>query len=164
MPDEPFYEDLSAFRLTDAEREELLQTQIECTFCWVTKKGDPLGVIMAYLWRDGRVWLTATRQRARIAAVRKDPRCSIVVTSNGTRLPNARTVTIRGRCVVHEDAATKEWFYPALSEVLVPEPGPERDAFCANLDSPLRVVLEVLPEAWITCDAGRMMADSFADS
>lgn len=161
MADEPYYEDLSPFRLSEAERDELLSTQLECTFCWSTKDGAPVGVIMAHLWRDGRVWLTATSQRARIGALHRDPRCSVVVTSNGTRLPDARTVTIRGHCVIHEDAETKAWFYPSLAEILVPAAGPQRDAFAKNLDSPLRVVLEVIPEKWITCDAARMMTDSF---
>lgn len=31
-----------------------------------------------------------------------------------------------------------------------------------HLDSPLRVVIEVVPETWISCDAMRMMRESFA--
>lgn len=162
MAEDVYYEDLSQFTLSEAECDELLSTQGESTFCWSTREGAPVGVIMAHLWRDGRVWLTATSQRARIRAIQRDPRCSVVVTSTGTKLPPARTVTIRGRCVVHEDAETKAWFYPALAAQIVPEPGAARDAFRKNLDSPLRVVLEVIPEKWITCDAQKMMADSFA--
>ena len=162
MPDDVYYEDLSQFTLDASERDQLMRRQGECTFCWSTQDGSPVGVIMAHVWRDERVWLTATSQRARIRAIRRDPRCSVVVTSTGTSLPPARTVTIRGRCVVHEDDETKSWFYPALAKIVVPEPGAARDAFCKNLDSPLRVVLEVIPEKWITCDAARMMADSFA--
>lgn len=38
---------------------------------------------------DGRFWLTATSQRKRIAAVRRDDRVAVVVTSSGTDLgPN----------------------------------------------------------------------------
>lgn len=162
MAEDVYYEDLSAFTLSDAECEELLSTQGESTFCWSTGDGAPVGVIMAHVWRNGRVWLTATRQRARIKAIRRDPRCAVVVTSTGTKLPPARTVTIRGTCVVHEDAETKAWFYPALAARVVPEPGAAQDAFCTNLDSELRVVIEVIPEKWITCDAQKMMEDSFA--
>ena len=43
--------------------------------------------------------------------------------------------TMKGRCVVHEDTET-------------------------NLDSPLRVVLEVVPEKWITHDGVKMFLDA----
>jgi general stress protein 26 len=158
-----YYEDLSPFQLNEEQRDALLRTQTECTFCWTTKDGAPMGVIMGYVWRDGRVWTTATSQRARIKAIRRDPRCAVVVTSTGVSQPPARTVTLKGRCVIHEDAATKQWFYPALAETIVHEPGPARDAFIAHLDSPLRVVIEVVPERSISCDAMRMMQESFAE-
>jgi hypothetical protein len=158
-----YYEDLSPFRLSETECDELLRTQSEGTFCWRTRDGAPVGVIVGYVWRDGRVWTTATSQRPRIAAIRRDPRCAIVVSSTGTALPPARTVTIKGRCRIHEDADTKRWFYAALASTIVRDPGPARDAFMAHLDSPLRIVIEVVPEQWITCDAARMMAESFTD-
>jgi nitroimidazol reductase NimA-like FMN-containing flavoprotein (pyridoxamine 5'-phosphate oxidase superfamily) len=157
-----YYEDLSPFRLSEEECDALLRTQSECTFCWTTKDGAPMGVIMGYVWRDGRLWTTATSQRARITAIRRDPRCAVVVTSRGVDQPPARTVTLKGRCVIHDDPKTKAWFYPALAETIVTEPGPTRDAFIEHLDSPLRVVIEVIPEKSISCDAMRMMEESFA--
>lgn len=163
MSEEVYYEDLKPFALGEAETEALLLAQNECTFCWGTKDGSPMGVIMAYVWQDGRVWLTATRQRARIPALRKRPGCAVVVTSIGSTEPAGRTVTIKGKCNIHEDDETKGWFYPALAAKVVPTEGPARDAFCKHLDSPLRVVMEVVPEKWITCDAAKMMGASFAE-
>lgn len=163
MSEEIYYEDLRPFALSGADADRLLTSQGECTFCWGTRSGSPMGVIMAYVWRDGRVWLTATSQRKRIAAIRRDPRCAVIVTSMGSSEPPGRTVTLKGVCTIRDDAETKSWFYPALAEKVVPQPGPAREAFCKHLDSPLRVVLEVVPEKWVTCDAARMMAQSFAE-
>jgi len=163
MSEETYYEDLRPFALSDEEVDSLLKAQGECTFCWGTKDGSPMGVIMGYVWRDGRVWLTATSQRARIPALRRDPRCAVIVTSMNSSEPPARTVTIKGRCVIHEDAETKGWFYPALAERVVPFAGPARDAFCKHLDSPIRVVMEVIPEKTVSCNALMMMAESFKD-
>ena len=56
------YEQVSVYALDDAQREELLRTHVECTFNWSTRDGWPMGVIMSYLWRDGRFWLTGTRR------------------------------------------------------------------------------------------------------
>lgn len=153
------YEQVSVYGLGDGPREELLRKHAECTFNWSTKDGWPVGVIMSYLWKDGRFWLTAGAHRHRIEAVRRDPRVSIVVTSTGTKLGPGKSVTAKGRCVVHEDAETKRWFYPEFASHLYPDPKAAEN-FAVFLDSPLRVVLEVAPEKWITYDGAKMFLDS----
>ena len=152
------YEKVSIYNLSDERRDELLAEHRECTFAWSTKDGWPVCVIMSYLWHEGRFWLTASAHRHRITAVRRDPRVSIVVTSTGTKLGPGKTVTAKGRCVVHEDRETKDWFYPAFSAHLYRDPA-EAEAFCKRLDSPLRVVLEVIPEKYITYDGVKMFLD-----
>jgi general stress protein 26 len=150
------YEMVSIYRLDPEVQEELLSIARECVFNWCTKDEWPMGVIMSCLWRDGKMWLTAGAHRHRISAVRRNPKVSIVLTSTGTRLGGAKTVTIKGRCIVHEDIETKDWFYPAFAGHL--NPGSERRAkdFETMLDSPLRVVLEVVPEKFISYDGVKM--------
>ena len=104
------------------------------------------------------MWLTAGAHRHRISAVRRDPRVSIVVTSSGTPVGPGKTVTIKGRCVVHEDRETKDWFYPAFAKHTNPTDESAAKAFQEMLDSPLRVVLEVVPEKFITYDGHKMFA------
>ncbi len=153
------YEAVSVYNLEDDDREKLLRGHAECTFNWSTKDGWPMGVIMSYLWKDGRFWLTAGAHRHRISAVRRDPRVSIVVTSTGTKLGGGKSITAKGRCVVHEDRETKDWFYPEFAMHLQRE---ERAAegFAKFLDSPIRVILEVVPEKWITYDGAKMALDT----
>jgi general stress protein 26 len=153
------YEQVSVYSLDDAEREELLRGHAGCTFNWATRDGWPMGVVMSYLWHEGRFWLTAGAHRHRIEAVRRDPRVSIVVTSTGTKLAPGKSITAKGRCILHEDAETKAWFYPAFSRHLHPDEKAAR-AFAERLDSPLRVVLEVVPEKWISYDGVKMFLDA----
>jgi len=118
-----------------------------------------MGVIMSYLWRDGRFWLTAGAHRHRIEAVRRDPRVTVVVSSTGSKLAAGKSITAKGRCRVREDAETKAWFYPAFARHLQPDERQAR-AFEQRLDSPLRVILEVVPEKWITYDGAKMFLDA----
>ncbi|HJP41476.1 MAG TPA: hypothetical protein QGF35_07200 [Dehalococcoidia bacterium] len=37
------------------------------------------------------------------------------INSTGTEFGPAKTATIKGRCIIHEDRETKEWFYHALA-------------------------------------------------
>jgi general stress protein 26 len=151
------YEQVSIYYLDEDAKQKLLSDTRECVFNWSTKDGWPMGVIMSCLWRDGRMWLTAGAHRHRISAVRRDPRVSIVVTSTGTNVGPGKTVTIKGRCAIREDRETKDWFYPAFSSHLYGKPELAKP-FEERLDSPLRVVLEITPEKFITYDGHKMFA------
>ncbi len=157
MPESPEnYERVSIYPVDDEVREKLLATQIECIFNWSTRDGWPMGVVMSCYWKDGRMWLTTGAQRHRVTAILRDPRCSVVVTSTGTELGPGKTVTIKGRCVVHEDQETKDWFYPEFAAHLSPHDAANAESFRQRLDSPLRVVFEVIPEKYISYDAIKM--------
>ena len=67
------YEDLTQCGLDDDNEAELLQIQRECTFMWTNKKGEAFGVIMSFLPKDGKLWLTCAERRARVPALRRRP-------------------------------------------------------------------------------------------
>lgn len=94
------YEDVTKFGLDADLEEQLLGAHNECTFIWSNNEGWPVGVIMSYVWRNGGFWRTASGQRARISAVRRDPRVCVVVTSTGLPLPRNKAITWKGtaRC------------------------------------------------------------------
>ncbi|MFM8649229.1 MAG: pyridoxamine 5'-phosphate oxidase family protein [Actinomycetota bacterium] len=157
MADHPEnYEDVTVYGLDDDVEEQLLRAHNECTFIWSNKEGWPVGVIMSYVWHDGCFWLTASSQRARISAVRRDSRVCVVVTSTGTSLPRNMTVTWKGTCEVLDDQATKDWFYPALAAAIMGGRGKRAEAFRDFLDSPRRVILKVVPTQRIGYDGTKM--------
>lgn len=149
------YEDVTVYDLDPADEERLLLTQNECTFIWSNREGWPVGVVMSYIWRHGRFWLTASRQRARISAVRRDPRVSVVVSSTGSPLARNQTVTWKGLCTVRDDQDTKRWFYPAFAAA-VQGTTDRQPWFEKFLDSPRRVILEVEPRQRIAFDGKKM--------
>ena len=150
------YEDVTMYTLDADVEEQLLLAHNECTFIWSNKEGWPVGVIMSYIWRNGSFWLTASGQRARIAAVRRDPRVCIVVTSTGSPLPRNKAVTWKGTCILHDSREVKDWFYPELAQAVRPDDPAGRDAFAGFLDSPRRVILEVQPVQRIGYDGAKM--------
>ena len=154
------YEDVTKYGLDDAAELELLTAQTECTFIWSNSAGHPVGVIMNFVFHDSRFWLTASGQRARVAAVRRDPRVSIAVSSHGSSITTRKSVTYKGRCTVLDDEATKAWFYPALAAAVRPGDTDAQAAFVRHLDSPRRVVLEVVPDGRIGFDSTRMWRDT----
>ena len=154
------YEDVSTFTLAGEREQTLLDTQTECTFMWSTKEGDPVGVIMNFVHRDGRFWLTCTRRRKRVAAIEARPRVAVAISSRGTDIGISQALTYKGNAIVHEDDETKAWFYRALAERVRPGDVAKHDAFVHHLESPGRVVVEIVPDTRIGFDSEAMFANS----
>lgn len=164
------HEVVSIYPFNEEKREELLSKAGECVFNWSTKDGWPVGVVHAFVWRNGRGWITCGAHRHRVAAIRRDPRCSVVV--SGVAAPNGPNgaITFKGRAIIHDDEETKRWFYPALAYGPYTRAGREgemtaaekaqAEAFVRRLDSPLRVVIEIVPEKWIMLDSDKMARDT----
>lgn len=158
------YDDVKQYRLDPEREQELLMTAGECVFIWANREGHPIGVITAYVPVDGRIWMTATRERVRIKAIARDGRSSCVMTSKGTPMGGGKTVTYKGHTVIHDDDETKQWFYQLLAKGMSqrPDDGNEftrnlnPDLFVRFLDTPERVVLEFTPEMSIPFDGDKM--------
>lgn len=154
------YEDVSVFVLDDERERNLLDKQTECTFMWTTDSGAPVGVIMNYVVHDDRFWLTCTRRRKRVAAVEARPRVAMAVSSRGTDIGISQAVTYQGTAVVHESDDVKAWFYPALAAKVRPDSAEQQAAFVHHLDTPGRVVIEIMPGTRIGFDSDKMFANS----
>ena len=156
------YDDVTIYELSDEREQELLSKQIECSFIWSNKSGHGTGVTVNYVYKDGCIWVTATSQRARVKALKRDPRASVIISSMGTDMGPGKTATYMGKVVLHDDQATKDWFYPDLARH-ANSPAPTPEAFVAFLDTPARIIIEVVPEKTITFDGG-VMRDTTTDA
>jgi general stress protein 26 len=154
------YEDVSVFSLSEDSERELINTQTECTFMWTTRDGDPVGVVMNHVLHDGRFWLTCTRRRKRVQAIEARPRVAVAISSRGTNIGRSQSITYKGSATVHEDPDTKAWFYSMLAKKVRPGDDVKQTAFIAHLDTPGRVVIEVVPDTRIGFDAQNMFKGS----
>ena len=150
------YEDLSECALTPELEAQLLGSQRECVFMWVNKKGEPFGVVMAYMPKDGKIWMTAAETRKRISAIRRNPRASICITSTGSKIGGGKTVSYKGNCIVHTGRDVKDWFYPEFATYIRPDNVAAATEFQQFLDSEHRVVIEFIPDYTLSFDASLM--------
>jgi general stress protein 26 len=166
------HEIVSIYPFTDEEVDTLMNTSNECVLMWATSDGWPVGVTHAFVWDGGKIWLTFSAHRHRTAAIKRDNRVSINVSSAGYRpgagagLP-AGAITFKGHAEFHDDEATRHWFYTALSRKLNPNNPAGEKFFWGILDSPLRTVLSVTPVKRIMYNAGmagRHMAGAIDES
>jgi hypothetical protein len=153
------FEDVSRYPIDESERDRLLAAHRECAVVWTTRDAWPVGVMHIYLWQAGRFWVTCTARRKRVAALRARPMSSVIVAFSGER-----TLTACTRATIHPTPGPEsEWFYPALArKVLAEQPEAVRsqgvDGFVARLASDDRVILELVPERWISFDGRKVKA------
>ena len=153
------HEIVSIYPFTDEEEAQLMTHSYECVLMWTTKDGWPVGVTHAFVWHEGKIWVTFTRQRHRAAAIRRDNRVSVNISSGGypSSAPSGLpwgAITYKGHGTFHDDDDTRHWMYRALSSKLNPD-NPEGEAgFYQLLDSPLRTVLSITPIKRIMYNAG----------
>ena len=138
---------LPIYPFANDTREELLSKATECVFNWTTRDGWAVGVVHAFVWRDGRAWITCGAHRHRVSAIKRDPRCSVVV--SGIAAPDGPNgaIIMKGRAIVHEDEETKKWFYLALArgpygrrggELTDAERGPKSEADLHRMSDELK--------------------------
>jgi hypothetical protein len=149
-------EEISGYPLDDETRARLLEVQRLCVVCWTTREGFPVGVHHRYLWADGRVWVTTSRQRHRVRALTKRPESCVVIGGEGTELGPDRTLTFKTKATVHEDRETLEWFLPRFTAALNPDNPDAAAGMAAMMDTPRRVVIELEPIKTISYDGGKL--------
>jgi hypothetical protein len=157
------YDDVKAYTLDAQDEQSLIAAQDECTFMWSTKDGWPVGVIMSYVFKDGHFWLSVSSLRVRVQAVERETRTSISITSKGSSIKAAQSVTYKGLCEVLKDRETIDWFLPALAERLRPGDAEAQRAFVKLNDTENRRVLKFTPVKMIGFD-GRKMRQATIDA
>jgi len=165
------HEIVSIYPFTDEEVDKLMTHAQEAVLMWATRDGWPVGVTHAFYWKDGKIWLTFAAHRHRTAAIRRDPRVSVNVSSVSYRsgpqkeLPSG-AITFKGTAEFFDDDATKGWFYPALARKVSPSDKAFEEYFNNLLDSPLRTIIAVTPVKKIMYNstmAGRHMAGTIKE-
>ena len=166
------HEIVSIYPFSDEEVEQLMNNSGECVLMWATKDGWPVGVTHAFVWREGKIWITFSEHRHRTAAIRRDNRVSVNVSSAGygqgasADLPGG-AITFKGTGEFFDDEGDKQEFYRHLANKVSGGNKEGSDSFYNILNSPLRTVLAVTPTKKIMYNgkkAGAHMAGTIDES
>lgn len=131
---------------------DLLGARHQCVLSFLGGDGWPRGVVLSYLWRDGRFWLTAVAGRAHVVGMQSDPRVTVTVERHDA---GRQMLAQRGRAVFHGDREVRARFYEEFAARHAPD---TTAAFAAQLDTPDRVVVEIAPVGVPTTHDSRRLA------
>lgn len=152
------WENVRSYSLDSDAEQALFDAQIECTMIWASKDGWPMGVIVNYIHRDGRFWLTMSEERPRVNQIRKDPRVCIAISSKGSSIKERQSLTYKCEAIIHKDRETLDRILPEFAAAMRPGDPEKAAAFLKMLDSPERVVAELIPVKRVGFDSAKMWA------
>jgi hypothetical protein len=109
-----------------------------------------MGTTVAFQWIDEKIWFSMDRSEARVRAIRRDPRVSVVMRAPG------KSMTLKGRCDFAEDLETRRVVYRATAEKVarLTDGTLAANDYAQHLEGKGSVVFEVIPEKWIAYDGG----------
>ena len=148
------------FPMSEEQIDRLMTAGWECALNWTTADGWAVGVMHVFVWHDSKVWLNFMSHRHRAAAIRRDPRVSVIVSSSSAPADAPQgQATMKGRVTFHDDEETKQHHYRLLAHKMTGGDEVAMAALIEKLTSPLRTVLEITPVKWITFDMEKMQKD-----
>lgn len=149
--------DYGAMALDARQLETLVGDRGECVFTWSTREGYPVGVVVAYVYRDGTFWTSCAGHKKRLRALRARPQSAVVISRDG------HTATFKGNCVIHgrdddDWGQLTPWFYPALSGVDPDSGDPSTCRLLRFLDDPHQAIIETPASLVVSFDFGKFNA------
>ncbi len=92
----------SQIQLTPEEQEAYLAEARTMTLCTIDKNGYPHAVAMAYMVKDGCIYMTSFRKAQKVVNARRNPKVTVMIES-GTGYDKLKGIMIRGDCEVIDE-------------------------------------------------------------
>src|SRR5215510_6759364 len=92
----------SQIQMTKEEQAEYLKHARTMILCTIDKDGYPHAVAMAFMVKDGCIYMTSFRKAQKVVNVRRNPKVAVMVES-GTAYNELKGVMIRARCEIIDD-------------------------------------------------------------
>lgn len=92
----------SQIQLTPQEQQAYLAEARTMTLCTVDKNGYPHAVAMAYMVKDGCIYMTSFKKAQKVVNVRRNPKVAVMIES-GTAYDKLKGIMIRGDCEVIDE-------------------------------------------------------------
>lgn len=144
----------SQIKMTPAEQEKFLAGTRTMVLCTIDKDGYPHAVAMAYMVKDGCVYMTSFRKAQKVVNIRRNPKVAVMVES-GTAYNELKGVMIRGRCEIIDEPGE---VWKIMREIRTFQEGgipPPADAV-VQARAQKRSVLKIIPEKVASWDHSKL--------
>ncbi len=141
-------------QLTPEEQTALLKQVRTMALCTIDKEGYPHVVAMAFMVKDGCIYMTSYRKAQKIVNIRRNPKVAVMV-EIGNQYNELKGLMIRGRCEIMEDPDDVWKIMREIREFQEGGPPPPANAV-VQARAQKRAVLKIIPEKIASWDHSKL--------
>ena len=141
-------------KLTPEEQAEFLARAKTMSLCTIDKDGYPHVVAMAYMVKDGFIYMSSYRKAQKVVNIRRNPKVAVMIES-GTAYDKLKGLMIRGRCEIIDEPEEVWSLMRQTREFQEGSPPPPADAV-VQARAQKRAILKIIPEKVASWDHSKL--------
>jgi len=148
------------YPLEPDEFELLFRENAYCEMAHVNKRGYPVVTPMFYVIKDDHIMMSSIKEyRHKVGCLKKNPKMTVSIHNDGTNVRHQKAILVMGQAVIHDDDALMRDIHWQIIDKYFFEltTDEEREAVFEAVHTPLRCIIEVVPEKILTWDLGKML-------
>jgi general stress protein 26 len=148
------------YPLEDDEFELLFRENAYCEMAHINKRGYPVVTPMFYVIKNDHLMMSSIKKyRHKVHHLEENPKMTVCIHNDGTNVRHQKAILIMGQAKLHDDdAMMREIHWMIIDKYFFELTTDEerQNAFTA-VHTPLRCIIEVVPEKIMTWDLGKML-------
>jgi len=148
------------YPMDEDEFELLYRNNAYCNMAHVNKRGYPVVSPMFYVIQNDNVMMSTIKNyRLKVGCLQKNPKMTVAIHNDGTNVRHQKAILIMGQAKIHdEDEMMREIHWKIIDKYFFELTTDEqREAAFEAVHTPLRCIIEVVPEKIMTWDLGKML-------
>lgn len=131
-----------------------------CEMAHVNKRGYPVVTPMFYVIKNDHIMMSSIKKyRHKVHHLENNPKMTVSIHNDGTNVRHQKAILVMGQAKIHDDDALMreihwmiidKYFFELTTEE-------ERQTAFEAVHTPLRCIIEVIPEKIMTWDLGKML-------
>jgi len=142
------------------EFELLFRENAYCEMAHVNKRGYPVVTPMFYVIKDDNIMMSSIKEyRHKVGCLTENPKITVSIHNDGTNVRHQKAILVMGQAVIHDDDALMRDIHWQIIDKYFFEltTDEEREVAFTAVHTPLRCIIEVVPEKILTWDLGKML-------
>jgi general stress protein 26 len=142
------------------EFELLYRNNAYCNMGHVNKRGYPVVTPMFYVIKNDNIMMSTIKNyRLKVGCLTENPKMSVAIHNDGTNVRHQKAILVMGQAKIHDDDAfMREIHWMIIDKYFFElETDEQRQTAFEAVHTPLRCIIEVVPEKIFTWDLGKML-------
>jgi general stress protein 26 len=142
------------------EFELLYRNNAYCNMAHLNKRGYPVVTPMFYVIQNDNIMMSTIKNyRLKVGCLTENPKMSVAIHNDGTNVRHQKAILVMGQAKIQDDDAfMREIHWMIIDKYFFElETDEQRQTAFEAVHTPLRCIIEVVPEKIFTWDLGKML-------